>query len=189
MKAPHNMKCKWVKNGEMSEMVWLLSDLLWALNKRLRNLLPSVCCRFIARAVWFSCSSLVAGDLASGQHAHNPHQNSSHHFIFPVLRLSLASVCKYGNSACECHWWPVMKISLWLPQMGKTGALDKSSNIYLRDKRGLNYFSCKLMSSVVVGVSAIIRWICLWLLLHLNIFKTHHLWEQFSFILKTLYTL
>lgn len=106
---------------------------------------------FLLLVSGFSCSSLVAGGLASGQHAHNPHQNSSHHFIFPVLWLSLASVCKYGNSACECHWWAIMKISLWLPQMGKTGALDKSSNIYLRDKRRLNYFSCKLMSSVVLG--------------------------------------
>lgn len=60
-------------------------------------------------SVLFPHWSLVAGGLASGRHAHNPQQSSSHHFIFPVLWSSLASVCGYDNFACEIHWPPIMK--------------------------------------------------------------------------------
>lgn len=68
------------------------------------NLFPPVCCCCrVCCLVFFSRCSLVAGGLASGQHAHNPQQSSSHHFIFPVLWSSLASVCRYGNFASEFH--------------------------------------------------------------------------------------
>lgn len=41
--------------------------------------------------------SLEAGGLASGRHAHNLQQSSSHHLIFPVSWSSLASVCRYDH--------------------------------------------------------------------------------------------
>lgn len=53
------------------------------------------------RAVLCSHWSLEAGGLASGRHAHNLQQSSSHRLIFPVSWSSLASVCRYNRFAFE----------------------------------------------------------------------------------------
>lgn len=53
------------------------------------------------RAVLCSHWSLEAGGLASGRHAHNLQQSSSHRLIFPVSWSSLASVCRYDHFAFE----------------------------------------------------------------------------------------
>lgn len=132
--ATSDMKCMWVENGELSEMfdffVWSVVGRYWGIFFLFADVLLRLLSVFF---FFFFCSSLEAGGLASGQHAHNPHQNSSHLFILPVLQLSLASVCKYGNSARECHWWHIMKISLWRPKMGEKQALWIKAVIYARE--------------------------------------------------------
>lgn len=108
------MKCKLVEKREFSKMVWFLVNPSWPfvdlnLTRPYWGIFFLLFVAVAVCAVLFSRWSLVAGGLASGQHAHNPQQSSSHHFIFPVLWSSLASVCRYGNFACEFHWWSVMK--------------------------------------------------------------------------------
>lgn len=138
------MKCKLVEKKQFFEMVWSLVNLLWSfvdLNSArpdwgtffLLSVAVAVC------TVLFSCWSPEAGGLASGQHAHNLQQSLSHHFIFPVLWSSLASVCRYGNFASEFHWWSLMKFlcdfSRW-----ETRSSERINYLSKWAKSRLNYF-------------------------------------------------
>ena len=91
------------------ECLWIRFGLLISPQPHRATILPILFAAVAGRAVLFSRRSLAAGGLASGRLAHNPQQSSSHHFIFPVLWSSLASVCRYDNFACECHWPPITK--------------------------------------------------------------------------------
>lgn len=83
--------------GKWSISLWICDDLH-------RGDLGVILLCFLAvgvRAVLCSHWSLEAGGLASGRHAHNLQQSSSHRLIFPVSWSSLASVCRYDHFAFE----------------------------------------------------------------------------------------
>lgn len=89
------VKDKWVENREFSKMVWFLADLLlpfvelnltswdWGIFFLLFLVLQCTLSCFLAEV-------LVAGGLASGQHAHNPPTKliSSLHLSGPMVIIS-----------------------------------------------------------------------------------------------------